>query len=186
MILFKISHLCFFPNPKGAVTQVRTMLKIGTLCSNCGEKYTWRSQPDLLGKFPAGNWFWIFAVLCAGASIRKVLLVFHHMGMLVYHKPANYYHQWNLMIPSVVAFWRKYHKKLLDSLSQKDVVIAGDGGHDSMGHSAKFGTYTIFFCTVGLIIKIVLVQVCLIQILKGTHTTQTLKIIEFSHFPFFV
>ena len=66
------------------------------------------------------------------------------------------------MIPSVVAFWRKYQKKLLDSLSQKDVVIAGDGRDDSMGYSAKFGTYTIFCCTVGLIIKIVLVQVCLI------------------------
>jgi len=37
--------------------------------------------------------------------------------------------------------------------------LAGDGRHDSMGHSAKYGTYTIFCCTVGLIIHIVLVQV---------------------------
>lgn len=101
-------------------------------------------------------------MLCAGASIRKVLLVFHNMGMLVYDKPTNYYHQWNLMIPSVDAFWRKYQKILLNSLSQEDVVLAGDGRHESMGHSAKYGTYTIFCCTVGLIIKIVLVQVCLI------------------------
>ena len=162
MILFKICHLCFFPNPKAAVTQVGTMLKIETKCSNCGEKYTWRSQPDLLGKFPAGNLLLSFAVLCAGASIRKVLLVFRHMGVLVYNEPTYYYHQRNLLIPSIVAFWRKYQKKLLDSLSQKDVVMAGDGRHNSMGHSAKFGTYTIFCCTVGLIIHIVLVQVCLI------------------------
>jgi hypothetical protein len=38
--------------------------------------------------------------------------------------------------------------------------LAGDVRHDSMGHSAKYGTYTIFCCTIGLIINIVLVQVC--------------------------
>ena len=41
----------------------------------------------------------------------------------------------------------------------KEVVLAGDGRHDSMGHSAKFGTYTMFCCTAGLIIHVVLVQV---------------------------
>ena len=80
-------------------------------------------------------------MLCAGTSIRKVLLVFRHMGMLVYNEPTYYSYERNLLVPSVVAFWRKYQKRLLDSLSQKDVVIAGDGRHDSMGHSAKFGTY---------------------------------------------
>ena len=34
-----------------------------------------------------------------------------------------------------------------------------DGRHDNMGHSAKYGTYTMFCCTVGLIIHVVLVQV---------------------------
>ena len=59
----------------------------------------------------------------------------------------------------VVAFWRKYQKKLLDQLKNKEVVMGGDGHHDSMGHSAKYGTYTIFCCTIGLILHIVLVQV---------------------------
>ena len=39
------------------------------------------------------------------------------------------------------------------------VVIAGDGRHDSMGHSAKYGAYTIFCCTIPLIIHFSLVQV---------------------------
>ena len=116
-------------------------------------------QPDLLGRFPAGNPSLSFAVLCAGASVSKVLLVFPHMGLLVYHEPTYYYHQRHLLIPSVVAFWRKYQKKLLDQLKNKEVVMAGDGRHDSMGHSAKYGTYTIFCCTIGLILHIVLVQV---------------------------
>lgn len=84
--------MCFFPKPKVAVTQTGTMLTIESECSNCGETHTWKSQPDLLGRFPAGNLLLNFAVLCAGASIRKVLLVFRHMGMLVYNEPTYYYH----------------------------------------------------------------------------------------------
>ena len=157
--LFQFCHLCFSPKPKVAVTQTGTMLTIVSECSNCGETYCWKSQPDLWGRFPAGNLLLSFAVLCAGASIRKVLLVFQHMGLLVYHEPTYYYHQRHLLIPSVVGFWRKYQKKLLDQLKNKEVVMAGDGRHDSMGHSAKYGTYTIFCCTIGLILHIVLVQV---------------------------
>ena len=39
------------------------------------------------------------------------------------------------------------------------IIIAGDGRHDSTGHSAKFGAYTIFCCTVPMIIHFSLVQV---------------------------
>jgi hypothetical protein len=39
------------------------------------------------------------------------------------------------------------------------IVIAGDGRHDSMGHSAKYGAYTILCCSVPMIIHFVLVQV---------------------------
>ena len=85
--------------------------------------------------------------------------VFQHMGVLVYNEPTYYYHQRHLLIPTVVSFWRKYQKNILDTLKGKEVVLAGDGRHDSMGHSAKFGTYTMFCCTVGLIIHVVLVQV---------------------------
>ena len=98
------------------------------------------------------------SVLCSGASIKKVLLVLRHMGILVYNEPTYYYHQRHLLIPTVISFWRKYQKKSLDTLNGKEVVLAEDGRHGSMGHSAKYGTYTIFCCTVGPIIHIVLVQ----------------------------
>ena len=39
------------------------------------------------------------------------------------------------------------------------VVMAGDGRHDSIGHSAKYCAYTMFCCTLGLIINFSLVQV---------------------------
>ena len=42
---------------------------------------------------------------------------------------------------------------------REGIIIAGDGRHDSMGHSAKFGAYTIFCCTVPMILHFSLVQV---------------------------
>lgn len=159
LLLFQHCHLCFSTNPDLSVTQSGTMLAIHSSCSSCTHTYTWKSQPYILGKFPAGNLLLSFAILCSGASVNKVLLVFRHMGILVYHHPTYYYHQRHLLIPAIVSFWRTYQAKLLNALSGKDVVLAGDGRHDSMGHSAKYGTYTIFCCTVGLIIHIVLLQV---------------------------
>lgn len=111
----------------------------------------------MCGKFPAGNLLLSFGVLCAGASITKILNIFKSMGLLAYHESTFYYHQRHLLIPTVVKFWREYQAKILESLRGKRVVLAGDGRHDSMGHSAKFGTYSIFCCSVGLIIHIVLV-----------------------------
>ena len=128
-----------------------------------------------MGKFPAGNLLLSFATLCAGASIKKMLTVFRHMGVLVYNEPTYYYHQRHLLIPTIISFWRKYQTKLLDSLKGKEVVLAGDGRHDSMGHSAKYGTYTIFCCTVGLIIHIVLLQASeknLIKIIQSCSNTK--------------
>ena len=42
----------------------------------------------------------------------------------------------------------------------KEMIIAGDGRHDSMGHSAKYCAYTVFCCTIPFIIHFSIVQVC--------------------------
>ncbi|XP_078384210.1 uncharacterized protein LOC144666703 [Oculina patagonica] len=158
LLLFHYCHLCLASQPDLSVTQTGTMLSITSKCSSCEGTYTWNSQPFLLGKFPAGNILLSFAIICAGATVGKVLLVFRHMGLLCYNEATYYYHQRHLLLPSIVKFWRSYQDKIINSLNGKEVVLAGDGRHDSMGHSAKYGTYTIFCCTVGLIIHIVVMQ----------------------------
>lgn len=135
------------------------MLSFTSKCRSCSGTFSWNSQPFLIGKFPAGNILLSFAIICAGASVGKVLLVFKHMGLLCYSEATYYYHQRHLLFPTIMKFWHSYQEKVITSLNGKEVVLAGDGRHDSMGHSAKYGTYTIFCCTVGLIIHIVLVQV---------------------------
>ena len=155
--LFQFCHLCLASNPQLSITETGTMLTVKSSCSTCGGTHIWKSQP-LLGKFPAGN-ILSFAILTAGASIGKIILVFKHMGLLCYSEATYYYHQRHLLFPSIVKFWNTYQDKILKSLDRKDVVLAGDARHDSMGHSAKYGGYTILCCTIGLIIHIVIVQV---------------------------
>ena len=41
----------------------------------------------------------------------------------------------------------------------KEAVLAGDGRHNSMGHSAKYGSYTIFCCRIGIIIHLFVINV---------------------------
>ena len=65
------------------------------------------------------------------------------------------------LFPTIYMYWKKYQSKLLEKVKAVSggVVVAGDGRHDSMGHSAKFGAYTIFCCTVPMIIHFALIQV---------------------------
>jgi hypothetical protein len=46
-----------------------------------------------------------------------------------------------------------------ETIKKNEVVVAGDGRHDSMGHSAKYCAYTLFNCTTPNIIHFSLVQV---------------------------
>ena len=81
-----------------------TMKKRGTLvivnqhCSKCDYCYEWRSQPNTLGgKHAAENVLLSFAILLAGASISKVLLVFSYVGMSAYSTRTFFAHQRNFV-----------------------------------------------------------------------------------------
>lgn len=64
------------------------------------------------------------------------------------------------LFPTIHLYWKSNQDKMMVKLKELgQVVISGDGRHDSMGHSAKFGAYTIFCCTLPLIIHFSLVQV---------------------------
>ena len=57
-------------------------------------------------------------------------------------------------------YWESNQAKLLAKVKAvQGVSVAGDGRHDSMGHNAKFGAYTMFCCTIPMIIHFVLIQV---------------------------
>ena len=76
---------CKAEKPEVIMEQNGTMVTVEQQCTSCHAKpFRWRSQPFMLGRYPAGNILLSFATLMAGASISKVLLVFRHFGLAAY------------------------------------------------------------------------------------------------------
>jgi len=97
MLLNLFTVFCFhckMGKPKVVMKKNGTMVTVVQTCNNCSNgPFIWRSQPYVLGRYPAGNILFSFAVLMAGASISKVLLVCKHMGMSVYSIRTYFIHQ---------------------------------------------------------------------------------------------
>ena len=137
-----------------------TMVTVIRHCSHCENPFTWRSEPFVLGRYPAGNMLLSFAVLLAGASISKVLLVFKHMGLSIYCIRTYFKHQKKFIYPAILHYWETYRASLITQLKKtKDVVWSGDARFDSMGHNAKYGAYTMLCSTLMKIVHFELLQV---------------------------
>ena len=99
----------------------------------------------------------------AGASISKILLVFNHMGLSAYNARTFFFHQKNFLLPVVLSYWEHHQAALIQKIQKikntKHAVWSGDGRLDSMGHSAKFGVYTLFCNTILKVVHFELLQV---------------------------
>ena len=96
----------------------------------------------------------------AGASISKILLVFRHMGLAVYSPRTFFVHQKSFLFPIILSYWERYRASLIAQLKNvANVVWSGDGRFDSMGHSAKYGAYTMFCNTILKVVHFELLQV---------------------------
>lgn len=121
-----------------------TMVTVQQHCKNCPTGFTWRSQPLIMGNYPAGNILLSFAILMAGASISKIFLIF----------------QSKLIFPAILHHWESYQLALISSLiANKNLVWSGDGRFDSMGHSAKCGVYSMMCSPSNKIVHFELLQV---------------------------
>lgn len=153
---------CKERNPKVTITQRGTMVIVKQYCLNCrDDSFTWRSQPMMFnGRYPAGNVLLSFSVLMAGASISKILLVFRHMGLSVFTARTFFFLQKNFLFPAVLKYWESYQATLIAEVKNlKNVVCSGDGRFDSMGHSAKYGVYSMFCNTILKVVHFELLQV---------------------------
>ncbi|XP_029210526.2 uncharacterized protein LOC114974462 [Acropora millepora] len=165
MLLFQSCHICKGKNPPEVeVQQIGTKAVITTVCTNpgCCAESTWHSQPNMPGtKLSAGNFLLCMSILFAGGSMTKVRQIFNHMGLACISMNTFFKQQRSHLFPTVHLFWKDYQTKLLKKLKDfgTGLVLAGGGRHDSMGHCAKFGAYTILCCTaIPSIIHFALVQ----------------------------
>ncbi|XP_044171604.1 uncharacterized protein LOC122955935 [Acropora millepora] len=164
LLLFKFFHICKADNPTVETREIGTEAVVKTSCNNqeCMKQSTWYSQPLIPGShIPAGNFLLCLCILLTGGSATKVLQMFKHMGRGCLSLGTFFKYQRTKLFPTIHLYWQNYQKKMLSRLKDLSggVTIAGDGRHDSMGHSAKFGAYSIFCSTIPVIIHFALVQV---------------------------
>ena len=153
---------CKTPNPKVDIKKNGTMATVTQICSNCGptRNFQWNSQPFILGRFAAGNVMLCFAILMSGVGISKVFLLFKHLGLCSVTTRTYFTHQKELLIPSVMVYWEKYRNSLIDKVKKiKNATWSGDGRFDSMGHSTKYGAYTMFCNSISKIVHFEIRQV---------------------------
>ena len=164
MLLNIFSLFCFKckeADPTVSVKAHGTMVEVTEHCLKCHDLFDWKSQqPIVMGRYPAGNVLLSFAVLVAGASISKVLLMFRHMGISVYSGRTYFRHQRKFIFPTILHYWESCRANLVKKLKKlKEVVWTGDGRFDFMGHSAKYGGYTMLCTTIMKIVHFEVVQV---------------------------
>ncbi len=90
---------------------------------------------------------------------QKFVKYFIHLFISLKMCKKNIFFQATLF-PGIFIYWKKYQAGLIEKAQQKDkVVLAGDARHDSMGHSAKYGVYSMFSCPDNGVIHFEQVQV---------------------------
>lgn len=173
MLMSLFSLFCFnckADKPSVTIKRNGTMATVYQSCKVCGPKnpFQWRSQPLVLGKHPAGNILMSFGILMSGVSISKVMLLCRHVGMSMISPRTFFYHQTKFHFPALLHYWESYRTKMVDQLrSVKEPTWSGDGRYDSMGHSAKYGVYTMFCNTTSKLVHFELCQVCFMYTLQA-------------------
>ena len=105
-----------------------------------------------------------FTCLNGWCPVSKVLLVVKHMGLGVYESRTFFYHQSRFLFPIILKYWETYLVSLVTKIKgMKDAVLSGDGRFDAIGHSAKFGVYTLLCSPIMKIVHSELLQIIVIQ-----------------------
>lgn len=170
MLLSLFEMFCFLcKSPKPAIDMMTngTMVTVIQNCRFCGptKRFKWMSQPLVIGKHPAGNLMLSFGTIMSGVNISQMLLMFKHMGLAVITPRTYFVYQNKFLFPSILKYWRESQGKLISKL--KDLENAntwsGDGRYDSVGHCAKYGTYTLFNNSIGKLVHFEVLQVRVMQ-----------------------
>lgn len=133
-----------------------TAISIQQHCKSCGAKFNWSSQPTI-GKLP-GNILLTAAILFAGALPRKVLRVMDFFGLQSISLSTFFKHQKSYLLRTINNVWEKEESVIFDTLGNKPLVLGGDGRNDSMGHCAKYDSYTLMELGTNKILNIQLVM----------------------------
>ena len=167
LLLFRFCMVCGQATARGIVTRVvGTMVVVNQICDLCGEESQWTSQP-LLGDIPAGNVLLSASILFSGAIPTKVIRLLSSINIKVHSRQSFFNHQRNFLHNAVRQVWGQQQQQILGETPDSGMVLGGDGRCDSMGHCAKYGSYTCVDLTRKKVVDVQLVQVIILSALES-------------------
>ncbi len=157
LLLLSICHFCLSSNVTVSSVLKGSMLIAVIKCSHCKSIWEWCSQPKIRG-YAAGDILLSGAILFSGNLPKKSLRLLKSINIPCQSARSFFRHQNNHIHYVVTHLWNAQQHELLRGLANEGLLIGGDGRCDSMGHSAKYGSYTAVDLQRNKILHIELVQ----------------------------
>ncbi|XP_017291080.1 uncharacterized protein LOC108250651 [Kryptolebias marmoratus] len=142
VLLFNRCHQCGLLGASAVITSTEgCQVRIEQSCLGCESKWIWKGQ-SLVGGYPAGNLALSTAILSAGALPGKTLRVLKFWGMQAISPATFFTHQRRFLHQAVRNVWNEEQERVLGAM-QTTAILSGDARCDSMGHCAKYGSYSL-------------------------------------------
>ncbi|XP_046570933.1 uncharacterized protein LOC124279179 [Haliotis rubra] len=83
-----------------------------------------------------------------------------YLGMSSVSVRTFFQHQRSLLHPVIERVWKEEQRMILDEIrfTEEPLVLGGDGRADTLGHNAKFGSYTLMELGSSKVVHVELVQ----------------------------
>ena len=105
-----------------------------------------------------GNILLSGAILYSGSLPRKFLGGLKSINLACISRETFFQHQRQFLPKVIQSTWILQRNRQCTEIQGTDVVIGGDGRRDSMGHSAKYGSYTAMNLETNEILNVEIVQ----------------------------
>ena len=140
--LFELCSKCFQRNSVTNVHFKGTLLTIKTICTN-HHAWEWRSQPRL-NNTGVGNILLSAAILYSGNTFGRITELLQMINVIHFSRTCFFKMQKSVLWPTVNKFYKNVRQSLYDEYSTLLTNnFTGDGRSDSLGYSAKYGTYSL-------------------------------------------
>ncbi|XP_065063734.1 uncharacterized protein LOC135690186 [Rhopilema esculentum] len=135
------------------------MVIISQMCDKCGETRIWCNSP-YIEAVPSCNLLLSGAILFSGGLPGKILKFLRFFGAVTYSHRTYFRLQKAYLCPAVQSIWQNEIAAIQQEIrkNQHYTVIGGDACCDSMGHSAKYGSYTFVELGLNKVLDLELVQ----------------------------
>jgi solute carrier family 8 (sodium/calcium exchanger) len=103
-----------------------------------------------------------FGIFMHGINISQAMLMFRHMNLARISVRTYHIHQRTHLFPAILKHWEVYQSGLIEKVKdsgEKSQTWSGNRHFDSMGHSTKYGVYTMWSNTTSKLVHFDLLQV---------------------------